>query len=94
MCTVKEFPDQVFMNKEASMIVTLKNNSEKLVGNNEDSLSIVIRNQNALQEKKFSYNIREIQKGYYSVSFTIKKVGTYSFSVLVHGTEIHDFPLR
>ena len=93
MCTVKEFPDRVFVNKEASMIVTLKNNYGKLIGINEDSLNIVIRNQNTLQEKKISYNIRETQKGCY-VSFTIKKMGNYSFSVLVRGTDIHDFPRR
>lgn len=94
MCTVKEFPDQVFVNREASMIVILKNSYGKLIGNNEDSLNIVIRNQHSLQEKIFSYNIKEIQNGCYHVSFTIKKKGSYSFTVLVHDINIHDFPRR
>ena len=94
MCTVKEFPNQVFVNKEAFMIVTLKNNHGKLIGNTDNSLNIVIRNQNALQEKIFSCDIREIQNGFYSVSFIIKRMGSYSCSVLVRGTNIHDFPRR
>ena len=94
MCTVKEFPNQVLVNKEASIEVILKNIHGKLISNNEDSLSIDIRNQNVLQEKIFSFNIREKRNGCYNVSFTIKMAGTYSFSVLVCGVEIPDVPRR
>ena len=94
MCTVENFPSQVYVNIEASMVVTLKNSNEEYISTNKDSLSITVRSQNVLQEKIFSFNISELQKGRYNVSFIIKRSGCYSFSVLVGGKDIREFPRK
>ena len=94
MCTVENFPSQVYVNEEASMVVTLKNSNEEYISTNKDSLSITVRSQNVLQEKIFSFNISKLQKGRYNVSFIIKRSGCYSFSVLIGGKDIHEFPRK
>ena len=94
MCTVEEFPDKVYVNKEESMVVTLKNCHGKLMNNCRDCLSITVRNQNVLQPKVISFSITELQNGHYNVSFIITKIGCYWFSILVDGKDILNFPCK
>ena len=91
MCKV-DFPNPVFTNKEAVMIVTLKNSNGNFVSSVGYCLSIFVKNQNGVQEKKIpSSNITEIQ-GHYNVSFILERTGHYSFSVRVHNEDIRGSP--
>lgn len=94
LCTVKEFPNQVFANKDESFVIMVKNCYGKNISNCKDYLGITIINQNGTQEKKVSFSINESESGHYNVSFVIKRIGDYVFSVLVNGCDIHDFPQK
>ena len=81
------------VNKEATIMITLKNSYNDFVINESERLTVNVTFDKTMEHLSVK-PIKEIGDGRYKTSFTVSRYGYYQISVIVDGLHISGSPYR
>ena len=83
----------VTVNKEATLVITLKNKHSDLVINESEKIMVTVIFDKTV-ESLFVKQIKEVGDGRYEASFIASRCGYYKISIIVDGHHIPGSPYR
>ena len=83
----------VTVNKEATLMITLRNIYNDLVINESEKITVTVLF-NKITESIFVNPIKEVGGGRYEASFTASRCGYYMISIIVNGHHIPGSPYK
>ena len=83
----------VTVNKEATLIITLRNEHNDLVVNEHEKIMVTVLFDKTM-ESVFVNPIKEVGGGRYEASFTASRCGYYMISIIVDGHHIPGSPYK
>ena len=86
-------PTVVTVNKEATLMITLRNKHNDLVLDEHESIMVTVSFDKTM-ESAFVNPIKEVGGGRYEASFTASRCGYYTISIIVNGYPIPGSPYK